>query len=466
MREKNRKEPEDVKRFWRCPFKKRYSGLRERMAEAQVVSLRQLGEDRAAEVGFGRFLHNDRVSVDTLIEEMTGRTAEVCVGREVLAIQDTTELNFEAHRGRHRGLGTVGNGTDAGFFLHPMLVVCAQTSSCLGIAAATMWTRHEKSTDYRNKPIEEKESYRWLATADAAKKTLIEAKQVTIIADRESDIYEEWARTPDSKTHLLTRMCRNRLLASGDDLETHTSQLVVRGVYELMVPANKKGRSERLARIEVRFGPVCIQRPQRHTAKNDPASINLHVVDVRETPESVPAGEEPVHWCLLTNHTVISETDARKIVEWYRQRWHIEQLFRTLKTQGLNMEASQVETVASLQKLACIALDVATSTLQLTLARAGTDQPITVVFNEEECAFMARLTPMLEGKTARQKNPHQPHTLSWASWTIARLGGWKGYASEAPPGPITFSKGLLSFKLRFEGFKCRDFPHENNNLKQ
>ena len=58
----------------------------------------------------------------------------------------------------------------------------------------------------------------------------------------------------------------------------------------------------------------------------------------------------------------------------------------------------------------------------------------------------------MEGKTEKQKNPHPPQTLSWASWVIARLGGWKGYASESPPGPITMLRGLTKFEAQFQGW--------------
>jgi hypothetical protein len=53
--------------------------------------------------------------------------------------------------------------------------------------------------------------------------------------------------------------------------------------------------------------------------------------------------------------------------------------------------------------------------------------------------------PRLQGRTALQNNPHPQHSLAWAAWAIARLGGWSGYPSEKPPGPITFLRGLEYF---------------------
>ncbi|MDP3533680.1 MAG: hypothetical protein Q8S31_10395 [Alphaproteobacteria bacterium] len=54
------------------------------------------------------------------------------------------------------------------------------------------WQRTSESREnYKSLPIEEKESYRWLETALNSKKSLSMASKITIIADRESDIYEE-----------------------------------------------------------------------------------------------------------------------------------------------------------------------------------------------------------------------------------------------------------------------------------
>ena len=82
-----------------------------------------------------------------------------------------------------------------------------------------------------------------------------------------------------------------------------------------------------------------------------------------------PAGTEPLHWRLLTTHAVDTPQAALEIVQWYRRRWNIEQLFWTLKRQGLDIEASQVERAAALVKLAFLATVAATRIMQLVRAR-------------------------------------------------------------------------------------------------
>src|SRR4029077_5222149 len=106
---------------------------------------------------------NDRVTVEKMVIRARTRVGEIAAGRHVLAIQDTSEINYEAKRGRKRGLGKVGNGSDVGLFVHPVLTVDAETGHCLGLADVQVWRRFKaKAADYRKQPIEEKESYRWL----------------------------------------------------------------------------------------------------------------------------------------------------------------------------------------------------------------------------------------------------------------------------------------------------------------
>ena len=408
------------------------------------MCLRRLADDRAQQVRFGRWLANDKVSAEALLVNAYARTGAAARGRHVLAIQDTSELNYQAHAGRVSGLGTVGNGTDAGMFIHPLLAVDADNGACLGLAHLHQWNRKGKAAaNYRRLPIEDKESYRWLKAAQAGKQCLSEAAMLTVVADRESDIYEEWARLPDARTHLLTRVCRDRALAAGGMLYAWLDAQRVQGIYEFDVPARPGKRSAHRARLTVRFGSVAIKRPQSCADRGAPRQIELNVIEVRELPETVCGKEAPIHWRLMTTHAVASLEDALRCVAWYRQRWHIEQLFRTLKKQGLDMESSQLETAAGLGKLCCLAVQAAVRIMQLVQARdGGTDTKARDVFEAHEIEVMQRIRPTLEGRTQKQKNPHPPDSLAHAAWVIARLGGWKGYASEAKPGPITMSHGL------------------------
>ena len=57
----------------------------------------------------------------------------------------------------------------------------------------------------------------------------------------------------------------------------------------------------------------------------------------------------------------------------------------------------------------------------------------------------------LEGRTARQTNPHPPGSLAHLGWICARLGGWTGYYGK--PGPIVLIRGPTRLKFMLEGIK-------------
>jgi hypothetical protein len=428
--------------------------LLQRAVERVTVTLRTAADRRAEWVGFSRWLNNPRVTVSEVVEHCGEQLSARVAGLHVLAIQDTTELNYAAHAQRVRGLGPTGNGVDPGLFVHPILAVDADSRALLGLAGLQIWTRQGPTrADYRDQPIEEKESYRWLRGAALAKSVLAAAAMVTVIADRESDIYEEFDRIPDQRTHLVTRACRDRALVGGGRLFTIADRWPVQHQFELDLRA-RPGRPARTATVELRFGEVTIKRPGRCSDPSASPQLTLRLVEVKEVDPTV---EQPIHWRLLTTHEVTTVAQALQIVAWYRERWHIEQLFRTGKSQGIDVESSQVEDAQALFKIAAIATIAATKIMQLVLARAGTvDRPATDVVPPDQLLVLEALNTELEGKTAKQKNHYPKHSIAWLAWIVARLGGWTGYASERPPGPITFRRGWDRFEQIVHGWRLKD----------
>lgn len=424
------------------------------MVERESVCLRRLaGGRRSGIVGYGRFLANERVSVERLVEGWGAGAAAACAGRHVLAIQDTSEIIFSTRPETRRGLGLLAKGRAHGLLLHAMLAVDADDGGCLGLVGGRVWTRGQPFTlPPERRPAVERESDRWLATAETAKRVLAGAATVTVVADRESDIYAEWATLPEAGFHLLTRALHDRRIRGG---KLSTAVLTSGGEATASLKA-KPGRPAREARLHARFGRVEVIRPKNGGADTSlPRSLELSLVEVVE--REPPAGAEPVMWRLLTTHAVPDAATAWRIVDWYRARWAVEQLFRTLKQQGLKLEDSQVEDAERLLKLTAIATLAACTVMQLTHARDGrSGQPAALVFSPPELAVLEALVPELEGRTAAQKNPHPPRSLAWATWVIAKLGGWDGYASSKPPGPITLRHGLQHFQSMVEGWALRD----------
>jgi hypothetical protein len=150
------------------------------------VCLRRLARGRRArQVGFGRFLAKCKVTTERLIEGWSDRTAAAVKGRHVLAIHDTSEFNFRTTPKRRRGLGEIGKGSGRGVLLDAMLALDAKTGSCLGLVGGRIWTRRGRIKVARQKRrTQNKESHRWIATAEQGKSVLAAAAQVTLIADR------------------------------------------------------------------------------------------------------------------------------------------------------------------------------------------------------------------------------------------------------------------------------------------
>lgn len=427
------------------------------MVARQSVCLRRLsGGARAGEVGFGRWLGNEKVTVKRLIEGWSDLTAGAAAGRHVLAIQDTSEINFRTRPARRRGLGEIGKGRGRGALLHAMLAVDADSGGCLGLVSGSVTTRSGGRVEiaHANRALADKESRRWIDTAMAAKVVLSEARCVTVVADRESDIYAEWAMLPADNFHLLTRAMHDRALASGGTLSSAAAGFAFEGTRTVELSANAK-RIKREAVLSLRFGRVEISRPQRSAASALPESISLSLVEVIE--RTPPAGVEPVQWRLLTSHDVADAAAAWQIVDWYRQRWIIEQFFRVLKTQGFQIEDSQIASADILLKLIAVAAKAAAITIQLLQARDGhSDLPATAAFDTSQIAALAAINARYEARTTRQKNPHPHASMAWACWIIARLGGWDGYRSSRPPGPITLKNGLDRFYAIAIGWDLRD----------
>jgi len=430
----------------------RGSVLLARMVEHESAHLRVLARTRAEEVGFTRWLDCRHFDAATLRAGLRAHTARRCWGRHhVLVVQDTTEINYRRHARRTRGLGPIGDPHGCGLFVHALLALDAEQGQCLGLLDAQPWVRTPRQGDHRRLPLEAKESLRWVQGLASAAEVAAACRLVTVVADREGDLYELFARRPHERCHVLVRACRDRTLDDGRRLFATLDALPACLGYSLAVPA-RPGRPGRHARLLVRYAAVCVPRPRR--CRDAVASVALWAVTVSEEDAGVPAGQRIV-WRLLTSHEVGSAAQALRVIEWYRQRWHIEQVFRVLKGQGLDLPASQCVHAEGLSKLAVLSTHAAARIHQLVLARdGGTPVPAGTVFEAGEVATLAALLPQYEGKTAKQQNPHPPETLAWCAWIIARLGGWKGYRhSEGPPGPLTMRRGYERFAAIHQGYK-------------
>lgn len=365
-----------------------------------------------------------------MVATAAARTALRVSGRHVLAIQDTTTVRERPEEG-------------CSVVLHPTIAVDASDGSLLGLVHAEVLARSQGERGQRKqRPVADKQSQRWLTgTAAAAELRQAGAASVTVVADREGDIYEEFALRP-AQVELVIRAAQDRLLGSGERLFSCTDGLPVAGCLVIELPA-APGRSARRAKLALRWRQVSIQRPQNRPAGSGlPDEVPLTLLEAFEG--ATPADAAPAHWRLLTTHAIASLEQALEILAFYRQRWTIEQLFRVLKTKGFDIEASRVADGGPFEKLATAALIAAVTVQQLLRDRDGeAKRPMEDVLEPEDTPALEALCASLEGKTQKQKNPHPRKSLAYAAWVFARLGGWTGYYGK--PGPIVILNGLLRF---------------------
>jgi hypothetical protein len=316
-----------------------------------------------------------------------------------------------------------------------------------------MWSRkpqHKNKSQYKTLPIEKKESYRWIEAADQTKDLLDTAKHFTFLSDRESDIYQLWDRVPDNRTDLIVRAREDRPVY-GDESTVFEilNQSPVEGIYSIELKEDKRAkRSKRIARIQVKYAEVSIKKPCRVSLDQViDDHVVLRVVEAKEMAGNNIEEESLVHWVLFTTHAVKDFEQACRIIDWYSFRWQIEQFFRLTKSTGIDLEGSQLETGEGLKKLGILGFSTALRILQLNLARDGiVNDKVQKYFNPMEVVVLQVLDEELKGTTIKQQNPHRKCTLAWASWIIAKLGGYSGYRSQSPPGPMTYTWGLDKFE--------------------
>jgi len=404
---------------------------------------------------FWRFLANGRVTKEKLIEGWSEQTRSAVCDRHVLAIQDTSDIKFSTTEFNRRGLGKVGKGNVRGVLLHAMMAVDADTGACLGLAGGKLWTRKgDVEVPHGKRALCEKESSRWLTTAEQAKEVLSQARMVTVLDDREGDFYAHWALTPAGNVHHLSRVMHDHALVKGGTLRKAVKRVAYSAKAVIDVP-KRMDRTARKAHLCLRFGSAVLKKPTRTGAEDLPESVALNFVEVVEL--HPPKGAKPIHWLLLTTHQVNTVADAWRIVGWYKLRWIIEQFFRSMKTQGLRIEDSQLESAERLMKMVAIAARAAAIVIQLVQARNGGEElDAGAVFSSDEIEALDAINNRFDGKTALQSNPHRKKTLAWAAWIIAKLGGWSGYASHKPPGPITIHNGLDYFQKFFAGWTAKN----------
>lgn len=435
------------------------------MIENVNCSLHKLGRTDSDTKGYYRFLSNDKVEEQLLIKSLQDQCSKNVGGKRVLAFCDTSSINIDNHKNRIKdfsGLGRIGKNQHKqsfGFLIHPILIYESHSGIALGVSdmefiSRPMIAARPKSKRWETKdiPIEEKESYKWIGPCLSSIETsLSQVEHVTFIMDREGDIMEVYDRIKGDRSDLLVRCKHNRKVLD--------NQGQIKRLYDLLAEEEVKGqmllqingpkRKKRKTKLDIRFSRCVLQwhTRQKTSFKNNEKGIEVSIIEVREQKPNGYPDEPPLVWRLITTQQIQTLNQVKEQIEYYSQRWRVEEFFKLLKTDGYNIQSTQLTSGRSIRKLTLMIMKASIKILQLKAARKGEgDQKVEDVFNGPEIECLEKLNIDLQGDTNKQKNPYPKEHLAWASWIIARLGGWKEYyAQNRPPGNKTFVWGLEKF---------------------
>ena len=384
---------------------------------------RACGGNRHEYKGYSRLINNkgEEVSSGALMGGHRQQTIRRMANeKRVLIIQDTMEMNFST-RAHCEDLGLVGkNQTGAesqGLKMHSRIATNTQGMP-LGVLGTHIYAAEPKPEGEGkadSRPIEQKESYRWLETFQDAHDISRQLPHVHLVCvgDRESDIFElfDRRRRQGGAVDLLVRAKHNRcLLQEEEKLFEHMAQGKPDGQVSITVPRQreKKGKPSkpgrpslpaRTAEVDVRFQQVTICAPQTPLLK-DKKPITLSAVYLFE--KNPPPGATPIKWMLLTTMEVRSLKQAMKCVRWYCLRWRIEEWHRVLKS-GCGVLDHQNQSAESLARAITIDAVVAWRIMLLALlGRELPELPCDLLVNSWECEVLQLLAQKKTSHSVKQ----------------------------------------------------------------
>jgi hypothetical protein len=433
----------------------RYQVLLEQLSAKPTLSIPAACGGQAETAAAYRFFDNEKTDPAKILGPHRNATLErIRAETVVIAAQDTTEVDLT--RKHEKVGGPLNDKKRWGMYVHPLLVMTPQRVP-LGVVDAEMWSRDpkelektskERRKERRQKPFEEKESYRWLEGYETACQVAAEAPntQVVCVSDSEGDIYEcflagvredaqraEWIVRAGQEDRTLAEEEKNllQLLACQAPLGKMTVHVSKREASTGDGRKRRKPRESRTAEVTVRSVRTLLRSPGRPGGKLPAVWVNA--ILVRE--DNPPAGEEPIEWLLLTSLPIATFEEVCTVVGYYCCRWEIEVFFRVLKS-GCKIEELQFEREDRLQ--VCLALYLIVAWRVLFVLKLGRECPelrCDAIFTEAEWKSVYVIAK-------KKPAPTTPPCLKEIIPMIAALGGYLGRKHDGPAGPKTMWIGL------------------------
>ncbi len=405
-------------------------------------SIAGASENKAEAKAIYRLIGNHKITEDVVMNSHKKATIKrilECEERTILSVQDTTDLNYTSHK-KTTGLGEYGSEKNSrGLIVHTNIAVTTE-GIALGLLAQKSWARlpeeRGKSNDRHKRPIEEKESYKWIESMEQSNSRMPENVRIVNVCDREGDIFEFFHKCTQENRLFLVRATQNRNTDEEIKLFERINNETASGTVIVRIPRDtRKNTPAREATLEIRYASIKISVPASlKSIYKELDFLDITIVLAKEI--NAPEGISPIEWYLETNIFINSFEEAIEKVRWYTQRWKIERFHYVLKN-GCEVEELQQHDAEILKKLILMYSIISIRILNITYyARLNPDASCEYALDEDEW----KLLYCMANKT--NTVPNCVPTIKEAVSYIATIGGFLGRNGDGDPGVKVIWKGL------------------------
>ena len=396
------------------------------------------GGGRNEAKAYYRLLSNNKFDIEQLMGNATGSTLARTSGT-VLLIQDTSDINLNGHK-KTEGLGFCSEHV-RGIKLHSCIAVSPEGIP-FGLMGQAYETRPEAKSsltraEKASRPIEEKESYRWLKSLRETTAIIPDDVHFITVCDREGDFYELYAEADELDMDFVIRVTHDRCSDANEKILTKIRQTKALGSVTVNIPRNSRnGTKSRQVEMEVASVRVSIMKPSRVVSAETPEKLTINLVRITEL--NPAEGHELIEWILATSLPINNLSQVMTIVGYYIQRWKIERFHYVLKS-GLGAEKIQQRTYERIKPVLLIYSVIALFIMTITFTgRVIPDVPCSLFFDDYEWKVLYRVA----NKT--KKTPSSPYPISDAIKYLGILGGYKRTPSDGSPGLKCIWAGLFA----------------------
>jgi hypothetical protein len=379
-----------------------------------------------------RLLHCEDVTREKLMQPHFEQTLVAAQAQPVtLFVQDTTELDFTQMK-HAQGFGPIGDNRGSGLFVHSLLALTPE-GQVLGLGAQHSWARprdppHKRTETRAQRQVRPgKESEVWPRLLEAVGPVPIDQCWVSV-GDRGSDSFEYWARAVTIGWRCLSRIFTNRRTADNSHLLLKARELAKQGQIVVHQRA-RPGQAARTLHLNLAWCSAQVLPPRNNPTLAKHPALDVGVVRCWDDKYNI-------EWLLLATWPVDSFEGAVQCVQWYEQRWSIEEFHKCLKS-GCRVQSSQLKQATAVDALLGFCSIVSVRLLALArLARMRPNEPASKRIDQTYLTVLCAMRKL------------DPTTLTVRGYwrEVARIGGFLARTRDADPGWKTLWEGLMELE--------------------